>query len=37
MSTSAKKHITVHKFEKAPPKEWQDYWNGRHEHPDEKR
>jgi hypothetical protein len=31
------KHITVHTFQKAKPKEQQDYWNWRHQHPDEKR
>ena len=31
------KHITVHTYQKAKPKEQQDYWKWRHEHPDEKR
>jgi hypothetical protein len=30
-------HIQVHVFRKAPPAERQQYWNWRHEHPDEKR
>jgi hypothetical protein len=30
-------HIQVHVFRKAPPAEQQQYWNWRHEHPDEKR
>ena len=31
------KHIQVHTFAKAKPSEQQQYWNWRHEHPDEKR
>jgi hypothetical protein len=30
-------HIAVHVFSKAKPTEQQQYWNWRHEHPDEKR
>jgi len=30
-------HIQVHVFRKAGPAEQQQYWNWRHEHPDEKR
>jgi S-adenosylmethionine/arginine decarboxylase-like enzyme len=30
-------HIAVHTFSKARPAEQQQYWNWRHEHPDEKR
>jgi hypothetical protein len=30
-------HIKVHVFSKAKPAEQQQYWNWRHEHPDEKR
>ena len=28
-------HITVHTFQKAKPAEQQQYWNWRHDHPDE--
>jgi hypothetical protein len=31
------KHIQVHVFNKAKPSEQQQYWQWRHEHPDEKR
>ena len=31
------KHIQVHTWKKAKPSEQQQYWNWRHEHPDEKR
>jgi len=31
------KHIQVHVFSKAKPAEQQQYWNWRHDHPDEKR
>lgn len=31
------KHIAVHVFTKAKPTEQQQYWQWRHEHPDEKR
>jgi hypothetical protein len=30
-------HVTVHVWKKAKPTEQQQYWNWRHEHPDEKR
>jgi hypothetical protein len=30
-------HIQVHVFKKAKPAEQQQYWNWRHDHPDEKR
>jgi hypothetical protein len=30
-------HIQVHAFKKAKPTEQQQYWQWRHEHPDEKR
>jgi hypothetical protein len=30
-------HIQVHVFSKAKPAEQQQYWNWRHQHPDEKR
>jgi hypothetical protein len=31
------KHIQVHVWKKAKPSEQQQYWNWRHEHPDESR
>jgi hypothetical protein len=31
------KHIQVHVFNKARPAEQQQYWQWRHDHPDEKR
>jgi hypothetical protein len=30
-------HIAVHTFQKARPAEQQNYWNWRHDHPDEQR
>jgi len=31
------KHIKVHTWKQSRPSEQQQYWNWRHEHPDEKR
>jgi hypothetical protein len=31
------KHIKVHTWTKAKPRERQDYWNWRHDHPDGRR
>lgn len=31
------KHLAIHTWDRASPRERQEYWNWRHQHPDERR